>query len=523
MALRTIVLLAAVAVLSVPAFAQDPPRLAEASDIDTVTDPGPDRDTTPSATDRAEHGDRVAEAPATNRGDCTLDAHLCDVLESDGRTPRASLGPTTGGEVEAEAETGFLGDPLPDRGYRRFIVDSIDMISEMDLYGVSAQLPQGWLKIKWDYGWLEANRRFDSDGNLGPPFNPISFELGGEEQLNVDLDLAGSGNGHTFQVSYGILDPLDYYIEVPFTAMNLNLNPVVNAIDEEGNTIGEAAAGLLGVADRMAYNASNFLYETFPELGRPAPATAYDGKWLLGDINTGFSWNIFRNERFSTAWTNRVFLPTGHIPDPESNLTYATGPQPEIGVGGWGVSTTSGYDLRVFKHGFWVDIILSTEIGFGYFFRQERDYPTNFVEPNPAAVQIDPASFPDLSNLEGSFHYTPGFNMDWSSQLNMAIAGVNFGVAYGWSHSQEPLLDAEPEFVQMVEGLELLGAQSLSEVQLGVSVSLLPLYIPANVGIVRRLMVDGRDALAFDNFWQLTVETFAPLHLLWNRNRGRDD
>ena len=79
------------------------------------------------------------------------------------------------------------------------------------------------------------------------------------------------------------------------------------------------------------------------------------------------------------------------------------------------------------------------------------------------------------------------------------------------------LLDADPAFIQMVKGLELLGQQSRSEVQFSVSTTLLPLYVPASIGITRRVMIDGRDTLAFDDFWQLTVETFAPLNMLWDR------
>ncbi len=432
----------------------------------------------------------------------------------------ASLMDLAGGDVSAE-DWVTDADGNGRVSYREFWMSELVRIGEMDLYGVSAQLPQGYLKVKMDYGWLTANSRYNGQGELGPVFQPIAFELNGEEQLNVSLDLGGSGGGFTFQASYGILDELDWYVELPYTAMNLSLSPVANAIDDEGNTIGTVAAGLLGVEDRMAYNASNFIYETFPQLGRPPVATSYDGKWLLGDINTGLSWNIFRNHRFSTAWTNRIFLPTGNVPNPESSITYATGPQPEIGIGGWGVSTTAGYDLRLYQHAPWLDIILSTDFGFGYFFKQNRDYPTNFTEPDPLAAQLDPRSFPDLSHLEGSFSYTPGFNLTWTTQLGINVAGVGLSAAYGWAYSQKPMLDADPAFVQMVDGLELLGQQSRSELALGASISLLPLYVPANIGISRRIFVDGRDTLVFSNFWQFTIETFAPLHMLWNRNRDR--
>ena len=458
-------------------------------------------------------------APAVAQTDLTT------VAETEEETPAAiqEILDDTGPEVEEDwALPEWWGG---DTGYRGWLRSEIERIgNDYDLYGVSAQLPAGYLKFKWDYGWLTADSRFDRHGNRGPVINPLTFEDNGETQIDVALDVSGSGHGHTFQSSYGITDPLDWYIEVPFTAMNLSLNPRVNPVDNDGNFIGETAAVALGITDRTAYNEEAFLYETLPALGRPAPAVNYNGRWLLGDINTGFSWNFFRNERFSSAYTGRVYLPTGHIPSPESSLTYATGPQPDIGVGGWGVSSTSGYDLRLYKHS-WIDIILSHELGFGYFFKQSRPYPTNFTTPgiDPLDAGIDPGLAADLSNLEGEFDYTPGFNLTWAAQLNMSVAIFGLGVAYGWQYSQEPVIEGDEAFISMVEAMELLGASAINEVQLGASVNLLPLYIPANVGLTRRIVVGGRDTLAWSNFWQLTVETIVPMYLLWDRDRGRED
>ncbi len=475
----------------------------------------------------------VAEADETAPEQSTLDlTHFAQSPEdsaSDAPVETTLEGVLDDIEAEAGAEAEGDSPGLPGgwgenaTGYRGWLVSELERLGDYDLYGVSAQLPAGYLKFKWDYGWLSADSRFNGQGERGPVLNPLQFDLNGETQIDVLLDVTGGGNGHTFQSSYGITDPFDWYVEVPFTAMNLNLNPTVRPVDDAGNYIGEAAAGLLGVTDRAAYNAETFLYETLPALGRPAPAVGYDGSWLLGDINTGFSWNFFRNSRFSSALTNRVFLPTGHIPSAETSLTYATGPQPDIGIGSWGVSSTSGYDLRLFKHSYWVDIILSQEIGFGYFFKQQRDYPTNFVEPNPLAAQLDPATFPDLSHLDGSFEYTPGFNTSWSSQLNIQLAIFGIGVGYGWRYSQEPVVDGDPDFISMVNAMELFGDQAVNEFQVGLSANLLPLYIPANIGITRRVIVGGRNTLAWSNFWQFSVEAFVPMYLLWDRDRGREE
>ncbi len=425
----------------------------------------------------------------------------------------------TAAEETAEPETP-ADIEVERRTYRQFWLDEIDRIMEMDLYGVTAQLPAGYLKMKWDYGWMNANRRLDSNGNRGPVLSPLQFGDGEDLWLDVALEVSGGGHGHTFQFSYGITDPLDYYIEIPFTAMNLSIDPEVRPINEAGDRLGGPLPAILG-EDPQTYDESAFLYRTFPQVGRPAPATGYHGDWLIGDINTGFSWNYFRQGRFSAALTPRIYLPTGHIPGPESNLTYATGPQPEIGIGGWGTSTTAGWDLKLYEAGIWSSAVLSTDMTVGYFFRQQRDYPTNFVRPVEGAETLDPSAFPDLSQLEGSFTYIPGWNMSWTAQFNISFTLLNLGLAYGTQWSEEPKLIADPDFVSMVEGLELLGAQRRNEFQIGLSLPLLPLYVPANIGIVRRIMVGGRDTLAFDDFWQLTVEGFVPLYLLWDRDGER--
>ncbi|MCB9519738.1 MAG: hypothetical protein H6698_05085 [Myxococcales bacterium] len=478
---------------------------AEAPVVAQADEPAADAD--PTADDPAQ----VAEDAADGDGDeaPALSDSVIAIIEE----------PTDVPDVAADGERERLN-------YREWWMAEAERIGDMDLYGVSAQLPRGYMKAKWDYGWLQADARFNTYGHRGPVLQPLRFDAdingdGVEERIvDVDLGVGGHGHGHTFQFSYGITDPLDFYVEIPFTAMELNLRPQVRAINDAGDTIDPTVAGLLGV-DPQNFHESELLYQAFPALGRPGPATGYDGDWLLGDINAGFSWNPYRTRLFSTAWTNRVYFPTGHIPAPESSLTYATGPQPEIGIGGWGIGTTTGYDLKLCQFGYWFGAVLSTEFGMSYFFKQERPYPTNFVTPSPAAAAIDARQFPDLSDLEGTFEYTPGIGTTWNSQLNMSFLIFGLGVGYGVRHSQEPILKGDDGFVGMVDSFELLGAQTTQELQLGASVVLLPVYIPARLGISRRIIVGGRDTLVYSNFWQFTLESFAPVSQLWERGRHR--
>jgi len=403
----------------------------------------------------------------------------------------------------------------------RFLDKELTEISRMDLFGVTSQLPQGYAYIKWDWGMIEAGSRYNNRRKIGPVMEPIEFRQdtdgdGVEEKLiSIDMGLEGKGGGHTFQFSYGLIDALDWYIEVPFTYLNLKFKPKTRIIDDEGNRVAPSLASVLGIENPKTFNAYQFNNELLPTLGRPSLDTTYTGKWLLGDINTGFSWNIYRNHRFSIALTPRVFLPTGHQPSPESNLLWGTGPEMETGMGGWGAGFTQGYDVRLFKYSYWVDVILSAEVAVAYGFPQRREYPTNFPAPNPLAVALDPTAFPDLSHLKGKFGYTPGFSLDAVVQLGVQVAIVGLNAGIGVMHSQEPELDADRDFVQMAKSLELLGTMQQELFQLGASLNLLALYIPMELAFSWKKNISGYNAIVFDNFFQFTLKTYFPIWRDW--------
>jgi hypothetical protein len=436
---------------------------------------------------------------------------------------------------EAAGDTVRALVPPPEKTVKKtyftYLDYEMERIGAMDLYGVTSQLPKGYLAVKWDWGTIRAKSRYNKYGELGPVMEPLAFSVGDTQILNLDLGLKGAGGGHTFQMSYGFTGLLDWYIELPFTYMDIEFDPVAYAVTKQAGADGiereyyvdPTYAPALGITDptdqkRTVYE---FLYETLPRFGRPTPATEFHGRWLLGDINTGFSWNVFRNKRFSVALTPRVFFPTGHRPNPNSNLMYGTGPELETGIGGWAMGFTQGYDLRIFQFSNWLGAVLSSEFTVGYAFQQEREYPTNFVTPDPAAAALDPQSFPDLSHLEGTFSYTPGWSLDWTAQLQIQLALLGIGIAYGVTYSQEPSIDADPAFISMIEGLELFGPMYQEGWQFGATLSLLPLYVPVDVAFQYRLITDGYNAIVFDDFWQITVKAYIPMKAMWEKARSK--
>lgn len=401
--------------------------------------------------------------------------------------------------------------------WTRFIDSELGRVGDMDLYGVTAQLPKGYFSIKWDYSQLKAGRRYNSKHELGPAIAPISLSALGIGEGKLDLGLSGHGGGHVFQASYGITDALDWYFELPYQFMHVRLSPKL--LNEDGSLFGGSSAAA-EVAGR------NTLRTLLPTVGRPVPGLSYDADWVLADINTGFSWNPWRTERLSTALTARVFLPTGRVANPDNSLLYATGPELDTGLGGWAVGFTNGWDLRIYKYSYWVDIILSSEFTASYGFKQNRHYPTVIDDPNDTTTRgfrkpavASPPEFPDLtkSNAEfgttvgGNFEYTPGWSVDWLTQLNFHFAMLGIGVGYGASHAQEPEIDGDYRFIQMAKSLELLGQQSYQAIQVGGSISLFPLYIPVNISVNWRKMIDGYNAIVFDDYWNVVVKTYIPL------------
>jgi hypothetical protein len=394
--------------------------------------------------------------------------------------------------------------------YKDFLNGEMDAVGKDDRYGVTAQLPKGYLSIKWDYTTMSVDSRYNDKHQIGPAMNP--FGIGGGQFLN--LGLSGKGGGHVFQASYGILGNFDWYFELPYQFMHVRINPELldaqqNPIKNPIDPTDKKYAGRMGISK---------LYELIPKLGRPVPALRYDADWVLSDINTGFSWNPWRTKNLSTSLTARIFIPTGRVAAANSNLTMATGPEIDVGVGSWGVGFTSGWDLRLFKYKYWIDIILSSEFSASYYFAQKRDYPTNFTtEPSQAALQAfnDPtaaAQFPDLRHLKGQYTYTPGFGLSWSAQFGIQIALFGFKFQYGIQHSQAPEIQGDWYFTQMVNSLQLVGQSTVQAIGLGASISLLPLYLPIDIAFSWRKMVDGYNSLAMENYYNVVVKAYIPLN-----------
>lgn len=444
-------------------------------------------------------------------------------------------------EVEAASgeEEGLWGK------YTNYWDKILERVMDMDLYGASAQLPKGIFKFKVDYNMRRAVGRFDNHRVRTDMIPPIEFGEPDNPLLAINLGASGEGGGVTMQFSYGITDALDFYFELPFQYMDVQMRPKVVAMDPlavamiNSNIRQHAPPGYpeidpnwfdgSRVKERFKNEAAAWFLRYLPRLGRPSmgdpdnyPDKLGPGKsfitdgLVLADINTGFSWNYYRDKRISAALCARVFFPTGRIADPMNSLMLATGPGLDQGVGSFGMGFTQWYDVRVFRYKHWVDIIIGVELTMAYFFKSHRRYP-DFPEPtgdgNALLDMLDAERnyFPDMHDLTGkTFEYTPGVGVDALLQIGVSSLIFDVGLGIGYSYAQEPEFNADWRFEQMVRGLEMAAAGHYEVLRFAAGFNLIPFYIPLSIHYQYEKNIGGRNTLIFDRNHWITVEGFLP-------------
>lgn len=427
--------------------------------------------------------------------------------------------------------------------YTRFWDEKIEQVIDLDLYGASAQLPEGIFSFKVDWNDRVAAGRYGNHREKQPIVLPINFNgPDGSPMLALDLGASGRGGGITLQFSYGITDMLNFYIEVPLIYMDVQMRPKLRHLSPDAQMVinGFLPADYPHIqsewfdssgrtTDRYLNEASEWLLNYLPRLGRPAlisggdyppelgPGKAYhSGGAVLADMNLGFSWNFYRSSRWSGAFTPRVFLPTGNLADPNSSLTLGTGPELDRGVGSFGVSFTQDYDLRLFKYKHWVDVVVTGEFTYTYRFAGKRRYP-DFPKPTPDGERLldllDPERqyFPDMSDLTGkTYKVIPGSSVQVMGSLSVSVLFFAFSASIGYGYNQEPEFHADRRFETMVRSLEMALAGHMELMKLTAGVNLLPFYIPLQITYQYERSIGGRNSIFFtDDHW-LTIKGFLP-------------
>ena len=315
-------------------------------------------------------------------------------------------------------------------------------------------------------------------------------------------------------MSYGITDPLDFYIELPFQYADVHFDFDYQPGDIAGWKWGIYRLLLQGADLRTEEGFWQFV----ESMGRPRLKSSYktDG-WDMGDIHMGLSWNYYKGKHFAAATTNRIYLPTGYQPDANNNIELFTGAGFPAGVRAFGYSTTQGFDFRFPEPLDWA--VFNIEFTWEYRFKTRRHAPifpkrSSYFdmlfgliaseEPDIAAL------FPDLSEMGDFYHITYGHSFDGEVGVTLnPFKILPIGIKYAGGWMQKPEIDSPSEdFITYVEEVEIVGKQTQHVLAVGTGITLIPFYIPMNIVFEYRHPLAGTGAFVIEENYQITAELF---------------
>ncbi len=422
--------------------------------------------------------------------------------------------------------------------YVAYFDKKLEELLSLPLWGSSTQLPAGVFKIRYEYNPATASTFYDRDGNEVPLLPELEFPntnaSGGTDTFFIQPRVKGKGAGHTFQFGYGISDPLDVFVELPFTVISTDLKL-------GGEVLEDGAQDRRPITDieRAGFEA------VIEENGRPLPGKKFRGDMDLGDVILGYSWNYHRTEHFSTAVVQRVFLPTGHPASPNNDLSFLLGPEIDRGMGAWATNVTQVFDVRP-----WEYTIFSFEITAGYRFAYERDAPKflpirfcrRVEDPvkraqvgcdGPTAPPYDPvvdrdqgAILPDLEGLADTYTVEPAINVDALAAITIE-PGVPVPIQVGWQfqRSEAQTIRAKgtngagARFEALSKELALFEASELHTLGVGIQLPLFPLYVPISAQISTRIAMAGKNSIILKDNYSFAFELYLPLGDLWMEPR----
>lgn len=407
-------------------------------------------------------------------------------------------------ELEAIKPPQILESANPDwfDTFGDFIEKKIARAEELDIYGNTGQLPEGIFGIKYTFRYLAADQRFLGNGEKTSLIPPIAFSDGdGNELVSINLNGKGSGFVHIFNFSVGLTDWINPFLEIQFADVRTTLKPSAKF----GGTL--AALGLSDYDD---------LVKVIEALGRPAPNEVFDTEGLeFEDIQTGVSTNWYHGPELSLGNTFSMFLPTGKIANPNNDINFALGPELDRGSGAYQLLLVSNVDYRPEFLG--KRIVFSAECDYKYSFSYSRPSPTTFTAPNQVlaalldAIGFESNLFPDLTNIPPTFRWTPGQSVDLLGSVSVDLDWVGLGVQYGFNHSGEVKIgSSSPEFVELVEALELTGMSESHGLSFTVAPNTLKLGLPFLLGIVYEYPVAGINSIAFTPSLRVITQFFLP-------------
>jgi hypothetical protein len=409
----------------------------------------------------------------------------------------AAVATDAAGKSDADSEPGaWAGD------YGRWIKRAEKMaLEELDFWGASSTMPQGFLVPAFGYGTMRAAQRFDQNRhleNIIPVFHvPDPFHVDdGRHFFDFNFNARGVTRGYLFGLLYGITDRVMIGATTMFADIFITMRPIL----------------IPGTCDRLGVATLTEFFSLMEKLGRPKPVMTYRSTPLdPGDTSIFVTWNFLRQTYVAAAITPKLILPTAHEATPNKNLIFALGPDLDTGAASWGVGLNPVLDFRLPPP---LKIASFSLAGDGAVFAQAQRRSPKFLTPDRDVVDYLQSQhvvldlFPDLSDMKAHYYYTPPPWVAVSGTLG--VGPVSVGYRHGWGFAGEFQTNS-PGFIKLIKTIGLVGNGDDGRLFFNASVPLTPLYIPGLFQFHTEYVTDGRNAMVFRDIYQMGAGFLIPV------------
>lgn len=396
-------------------------------------------------------------------------------------------------------------DPASPGYYSRMMrtTEAIEQAGDILMWGrLVERLPARTLGLRLDY----RSRRYDSaygdDNSVGPVIRTLQpRDPFGTDQSFFKLVTEVNGRLQTLdlRVSYGIIDAMTVYADLPLVKQNADLD-----FDFSPGSVTR-----LGV--RTVEELFTRVYEP---LGRPRPKTSYDSVgWDPGDLTAGLLWTYFNGRYVTLTGQGTLVLPTGFVADPDEAQRFGLGAQRDVGQGSVAPGYTQMVHLRLPDPYDWIGLWLEGT-GF-YYLRHERDTPS-WGEVDPAfagfsgRLELDDDRFIDLSDVDRRYTVTPGAQVESLAAVTFSFHYLTVGLGYFYDYRQQPSIDADQALKRFFEAGDAYPAGDGHALGLQVGVPLSWLRVPGIFNVGYAYPLGGRNSLRLEDRLDLQGVVFFP-------------
>lgn len=385
--------------------------------------------------------------------------------------------------------------------YGRWIkhAEMMALSGELDMWGASATVPEGFLLGFFGYGSMRAAKRFDNHRkliNIIPVFNiPDPFHLGGDF-FELNFNASGTMKGYGTGLTYGLTDRLMVGFSTFWAVVDIKMDPIFIP----------GTCERLGVATRAEF------YSLLEELGRPRPKHYNKSDPVdWGDSDIFVNWNYYRGRLFSSGFTTHFYLPTAHRAEADKAIIFALGPDLDTGNSAWGLGLDKVFDFRPPAPANIVTFSLT--LSGALYFQTKRESP-KFLKPNrdvwdymkSQGVELD--FFPDLSDIDDYYYYTPPPWVAVTAGIGISLLSVSYRHGWGFEGKYET---NSPGFKRVIDEIGLVGNGDDGKVIIAANLPLTPIYFPGLFQFQTEIMTDGRNAMVFRDSFRLGVGFAIPI------------